>query len=118
MAKTTGRFSFSSTGSQTIVTGLTGAPTFATVYCGGKSGDTTNHGSTGTMDGTRQNVQYWSPTVTGTSNTDVIWMKDASGTTLLKASWTSFGTSGGSGTVTFNVSTLDTGFQPTLVVEN
>lgn len=108
-----------SAGSNTITTGLSGAPTRARFICGGKSsGDTVNHGSYGSTDGTNQGVQYWSPSVSSTDSSNVIWIKDATGTTQLKASWTSFGTSGGMGTVTINVSTNNTSFLPLLEVEN
>ena len=119
MGQKTGRIGPLSAGSNVITTSLTGAPTWATLIVGGKnSGDTDNHGCIGTMDGTNQNVQYWSPASSGTDNANVIWIKDNAGTTQLKASWTSFGTSGSNGTVTINVSTNNTSFLPTLVVGN
>lgn len=114
----TGRFGPLSSGAQTLNTGLTGTPIGCRITVGGKSSDSVNHGSVGTYDGTRQNVQYWSPTSSGTTNSDVIWIKDGSGTTQLKASATSLSSSGGNGTVGLNVSTLDTGFQPTVEVWN
>lgn len=118
MGYCTGRASVFSTGSVTITTGLTGTPTWARIICGGKGSDTVNHGSVGTMDGTRQNVQYWSPASSGSTGTDVIWLKDAAGTTQLKAAWTSFGVSGSNGTVVLNVGTLDSSFSFTLEVGN
>lgn len=119
MGYSTGRIGPLSAGSNVITTALSGTPTWARLIVGGKSsGDTDNHGSIGTMDGTRQNVQYWSPASSGTDNSNVIWIKDNTGTTQLKASWTSFGSSGGNGTVTINVSTNNTSFLPTLEVGN
>lgn len=115
----TGRIGPLSANSNTITTGLSGTPTRARFVVGGKnSGDTDNHGSYGTTDGTRQNVQYWSPSSSGTNNSNVILIKDSTGTVLLEAQWSSFGMSGGSGTVTINVSTNNTSFLPTLEVEN
>lgn len=120
MGYSTGRLGpFGGTGAQTITTNLSGTPTWCRLTVGGKnSGDTVNHFSVGTCDGTRQNVQFTSPTSSGTNNTDVILVKDATGTILLEASWTSFGTSSGSGTVTFNVATNNTSYLPTLEVGN
>lgn len=118
MAYWTGRVGPLTSGSQTFTTGLTGAPIGCRIIVGGKSSDTANHGSIGTYDGTRQNVQYWSNTSSGTNNTSVILIKDASGTVILQAAATALGTSGGSGTVTLNCTTLDTGFQPTIEVWN
>lgn len=114
----TGRVGPLTSGSQALTTGLSGAPIGARITVGGKSADTATHGSIGTYDGTRQNVQYWSNTSSGTTNTDVIWIKDSTGTTLLKVAATALGTSGGSGTITLNVANLDTGFQPTIEVWN
>lgn len=119
MGYSSGRIGPLSAGAQTITTGLTGAPTWARFITGGKNAaDADNHGSIGTTDGTHQNVQYWSPASSGTDNANVIWIKDNTATTLLKASWTSFGTSGTAGTVTINVSTNNTSFLPTLEVGN
>lgn len=115
----TGRVGPLSTGSNTLTTGLTGAPTGCRITIGGKSsGDTVNHGCVGTSDGTRQNVQHWSPTVSGTSNTQIIFLKDGTGTTQLDGAWTAFGTSGSAGTVSITVATNTAGFLPTLEVWN
>lgn len=112
---TTGRASFASTGSQTVTLACTYQPTWMEVVATGKgtgSGVTSN----GFTDGTRQNV-CWSfqDTTGGSSNSDstnIIAVKKRSGGSIidaLLAQWTSFGFNGTNGTVTFNVTTLDTG---------
>lgn len=114
----TGRVGPLSSGAQTLNTGLSGTPIGCRITIGGKGSDTVNHGCVGTYDGTRQNVQYWSPTSSGTSNSAGFIIKDGSGTVQLQGSFSSLGMSGGNGTVGVNVSPLDTGFQPTVEVWN
>lgn len=118
MGYVTGRVGPLSSGAQVLNTVLSGTPIGCRITIGGKASDTVNHGCVGTYDGTRQNTQYWSPTSSGTSNTKGFIIKDGTGTTLLDGSFTSLGSSGGMGTVGINVSTLDTGFQPTVEVFN
>lgn len=119
----TGRFTFAGTGSQTITVG-TFQPTGAKVTIGGKNaGDAFTHMSIGQTDGTRQNVQYTYGDTTGsssgTSNTKIIsHYERVSGviTEVFSAAFTSFGTSGANGTVTFSVTTNDTAYEPTIEV--
>ena len=115
----TGRFGPLSSGSQTLNTGLSGTPIGTRITVGGKtSGDTDTHFSVGTYDGTRQNVQWTCGDASGTNNSDVILIKSNTGTVLLEASATGLGSSGGSGTVTINVATNNTSFEPTVEVWN
>ena len=119
MAYWTGRFGPLSSGSQTLTTGLSGTPIGCRITVGGKnSGDTNNHGCIGTYDGTRQNVQHWSGGGSSTDNSNIIWIDDNSGTNQLKGSATGLGSSGGSGTVTINMSQNNTSFLPTVEVWN
>jgi hypothetical protein len=113
MSYWTGRFSFAATGSQTITVG-TFTPVEARVTVAGNGTTDSSSWSIGTTDGTRQNCQF--SYGSGSNNTKIINLKDSSGNDKLVASWTSFGTSGGNGTVTFNVTTLDSTLQPTIEV--
>lgn len=98
MGYSAGKATFAAgTGSKTIVTGLTGAPTGCRITC---SDTSSANLSVGTSDGTNQAC------VAGNSpadNTLIMQVKSSGGTALQNASWTSFGASGGAGTVTFNV---------------
>lgn len=93
-----GKASFAAgTGTKTVSTGLSGTPTGCRITCADTSSANI---SVGTCDGTNQAC------VAGNSpadNTLIMQVKSSTGTALQNAAWTSFGVSGGLGTVTFNV---------------
>lgn len=99
MAEKNGRTTISGTGSKTIATALTGAPT----WCELSTASGTNV-SLGWCDGSAQDYLSTGPTeVSG--NTKIASLQDSSGTIVFEATWTSFGTSGSNGTVVLNVTT-------------
>lgn len=104
----TGRFSFGGTGTKTITVGSF-TPTWARVTVADSD---TNNISVGNTDGTRQNVQS---TGFGSDNTSIIFLENDTAT-LFDAAWTSFGFSGSTGTVTFNVTTNTAGYDLTIEV--
>lgn len=100
MAYSSGEVTFAAgTGSKTVITGLTSAPTACRVTVADSG---SSNICVGTSDGTHQNYQS---TNTGSSNTKIMFLKDGSGATLQDATWSSFGFNGTNGTVTFNVTT-------------
>jgi len=99
MAYSTGKTTFITTGSQTVNTNLSGTPTWCRVTCAHPSASEI---CVGTCDGTRQNFQSTNNT---SSNTKIMVLKNGSGTVVQDVTWSSFGMSGGLGTVTFNVTT-------------
>lgn len=118
---------FGGTGTKTLVTNLTGAPTWCRVTVGGKAagGDTQGHFSVGTCDGTRQNTQSTYSDTTGSasfsSNAKLVSHYERVAGTItevINAAFSSFGTSGGSGTVVFTVTTDSANYDFTLEVGN
>lgn len=99
MGYVTGKGTFLGTGSQTQITNLVGAPTACRITIADTA---SSNMSVGTCDGTRQNFVSTNTTPT---NTKIMFLKNGAGATLQDVAWTSFGTSGASGTVTFNVTT-------------
>lgn len=109
MAYKVGRSTVTGTGSKTIVTALTGAPT----YCRLTIAEDTNL-SLGMCDGTAQDYISTGPSeVSG--NNKIAYLVDTGGTVVFEATWTSFGTSGASGTVVINVVTNSTGARPVIL---
>lgn len=111
MAYSTGRASFVGTGSKTVNTNLAGTPTWCRLTLVDLA---SSNISVGTCDGTHQNYQS---TNAGSSSSKILTLKNGAGTVIADATWTSFGMSGGLGTVTINVTT-DAGTSFTLEVGN
>lgn len=111
----TGRASFPGTGSQTVILGCNYQPTWCEIVASGK-GAGAGIFSRGFYDGTRQNcVWMFQDTTGGTADSDstnVIRTKKRSGGSIIDnevASVTGFGFNGTNGTITFNVTSVDTG---------
>lgn len=99
MGYSTGKGTFLGTGSQTLSTNLTGTPT----WCRITSADPASSNiSVGTCDGTHQNFES---TNVAPTNTKIMSLKNGAGTVVQDVTWSSFGMSGGLGTVTFSVTT-------------
>lgn len=103
MATKVGLSSATGTGTKTLLTGLSGAPSWCRLTIVNDL-----NSSIGASDGTRQDVVWTAPT-SGSSNTKITHLEDSSGNVVFEAAWSSFGTSGANGTVSLNVTTNTAG---------